>query len=53
MLNAPDAVPEYVQSSFQEQAQPQDRQRQGLSDHVTKTESILGNMVHTAVFPLH
>ena len=50
MLNHPDAVLEYVHASFQEkQSQPQDLQRQGLSNQTTETESILGNMVHTAV----
>ncbi len=35
-------------------SQPQDLQRQGLSDQMTQTESVLGKMVHTAVLtPSH
>ena len=55
MLNDPDAVLEYVQSSFKsKQNQPQDVQRQRTSDQITKTEITIGNMVHTAVLtPSH
>ncbi len=50
MLNDPDAVLEYVQSSFQEQAKPASGCAKKRTSHqTTETESILGNMVHTAV----